>query len=70
MVKKEWKDKGFIDEAIDKSVNLKAEIRRMCEEKGAIILAHYYTRGRFRRLPTLWATLWHWLVRLPRPTQR
>ena len=45
MVKKEWKDKGFIDEAIDKSVNLKVEIRRMCEEKGAIILAHYYTRG-------------------------
>lgn len=45
MVKKEWKDKGFIDKTIDKSVDLKAEIRRMCEEKGAIILAHYYTRG-------------------------
>ena len=25
--------------------NLKREIRRMCEEKGAIILAHYYTIG-------------------------
>lgn len=50
MVKKEWKDKGFIDESIDKSVNLKAEIRRMCEEKGAIILAHYYTRGEIQEI--------------------
>lgn len=50
MVKKEWKDKGFIDEAIDKSVNLKVEIRRMCEEKGAIILAHYYTRGEIQKI--------------------
>lgn len=50
MVKKEWKDKGFIDEAIDKPVNLKAEIRRMCEEKGAIILAHYYTRGEIQEV--------------------
>ncbi len=50
MVKKEWKDKGFIDKAIDKSVNLKAEIRRMCEEKGAIILAHYYTRGEIQEI--------------------
>ena len=50
MVKKEWKDKGFIDEAIDKSVNLNVEIRRMCEEKGAIILAHYYTRGEIQEI--------------------
>lgn len=50
MVKKEWKDKGFIDEAIDKSVDLKAEIRRLCEEKGAIILAHYYTRGEIQEI--------------------
>ena len=50
MVKKEWKDKGFIDEAIDKSVNLKVEIRRMCEEKEAIILAHYYTRGEIQEI--------------------
>ena len=28
-----------------KTENLKKEIRRMCEEKGAIILAHYYTIG-------------------------
>lgn len=45
MVKKEWIEKGFIDEAIDKDIDLKAEIRRMCKEKDAIILAHYYTQG-------------------------
>ena len=28
-----------------KTEDLKAEIRRMCEEKDAIILAHYYTIG-------------------------
>ena len=28
-----------------KTEELKSEIRRMCEEKGAIILAHYYTIG-------------------------
>lgn len=45
MVKKEWKDKGFVDEAVDKAIDLKKEIHRLCEEKNAIILAHYYTVG-------------------------
>ena len=45
MVKKEWKDKGSVDEAVDKAIDLKKEIRRLCEEKNAIILAHYYTVG-------------------------
>lgn len=45
MVKKEWKDKGFVDEAVDKAIDLKKEIRRLCEENNAIILAHYYTVG-------------------------
>ena len=45
MVKKEWIEKGYVDEPIDKSIDLKAEIRRMCKEKDAIILAHYYTIG-------------------------
>jgi quinolinate synthase len=44
-VKNEWKDQGFIDEAIAEGIDLKAEIRRLCEEKNAIILAHYYTVG-------------------------
>ena len=45
MVKKEWKDKGFVDEAVDRASDLRKEIRRLCEEKNAIILAHYYTVG-------------------------
>ena len=45
MLKKEWIKQGFIDEPIAEGTDLKAEIRKMCEEKGAIILAHYYTIG-------------------------
>ena len=45
MLKREWIEQGFIDEPAPGDVDLKAEIRRMCEEKDAIILAHYYTVG-------------------------
>ena len=61
VLKKEWKKQGFIDEPVmvsdckselndvsdlqSETTFLKKEIRRMCEEKGAIILAHYYTVG-------------------------
>lgn len=41
MLKKEWIEQGYIDEPID----LKEEIRRLCKEKEAIVLAHYYTTG-------------------------
>ena len=42
---KDWENKGYVDEIVDKSLDLKAEIRKMCKEKDAIILAHYYTVG-------------------------
>ena len=45
MLKKKWTEQGFIDEPTGKELDLKAEIRRMCKEKDAIILAHYYTVG-------------------------
>src|SRR5574344_2449133 len=45
MIKKEWMEKGYIDEPVDKSLDIKNEIRKMCKEKNAIILAHYYTQG-------------------------
>ncbi len=45
MVKNEWKEKGYIDEPAPEGIDLKNEIRRMCKEKDAIILAHYYTVG-------------------------
>lgn len=43
MIKQSWKEKGFIDEPIPEDIDIRAEIRRMCKEKNAIILAHYYT---------------------------
>lgn len=45
MLKKEWLEKGFIDEPVAEGTDLKSGIRRMCEEKKAVILAHYYTHG-------------------------
>lgn len=38
----ELNKKGFIDEAIDPTLDLFAEIERLKKEKNAIILAHYY----------------------------
>lgn len=45
MVDKKWLENGFIDEPIPKQIDIKAEIRRMCKEKNALIMAHYYTEG-------------------------
>lgn len=45
MVKKSWQKKGFVDEPIDKNICLHHEIRKMCDEKKAVILAHYYTNS-------------------------
>ena len=50
MLKKKWLEKGYIDEEVDSNIDLKAEIRRMCEEKNAIILAHYYTIGEIQEI--------------------
>lgn len=41
----EWEKKGYIDEPAPIGTDLKAEIRKMCEEKNAVVLAHYYTQG-------------------------
>ena len=38
-------EKGYIDEPIDSNIDLPKAIRNMCEEKKAVILAHYYTDG-------------------------
>ena len=49
-VKNEWKKKGYIEEPVDESLDLKVEIRRLAKEKDAIILAHYYTRGEIQEV--------------------
>lgn len=49
-LKASWIEKGFIDEPIPQGLDLKQEIRQLCEEKNAIILAHYYTIGELQDL--------------------
>lgn len=44
-IDKQWLEAGYIGEAIPEGTDLKAEIRRMCKEKNAVIMAHYYTDG-------------------------
>ena len=50
MLKKEFLEKGFIDEPAPEGTDLKAEIRRMAKEKDAVILAHYYTVGEIQEV--------------------
>ena len=45
MIKDEWRERGFIDEPVPEGIELKSEIRRLCKEKNAVIMAHYYTRS-------------------------
>ena len=35
LLKTEWTKQGFIDEAVAEGTDLKAEIRKLCKEKGA-----------------------------------
>lgn len=44
-VDKKWLEKGYIDEPAGEGVDLAKEIRNLCREKNAVILAHYYTTG-------------------------
>ena len=50
MVKKEWTEQGFIDQPAPEGVDLKKEIRRMCSEKNAVIMAHYSTQGEIQEV--------------------
>ena len=43
-------DKGYVDAPIDLSLDLKSEIKRLKEEKHAVILAHYYQKGEIQDL--------------------
>lgn len=43
--KENWVKKGYVNEPIDKSVDLKEAIDKLRKEKNAIILAHYYQTG-------------------------
>ena len=45
MNREEWVNKGFVDEPVDKSIDLKAFINELKKEKNAVILGHYYQKG-------------------------
>lgn len=45
MNREEWVNKGFVDESVDKSIDLKAAINELKKEKNAVILGHYYQQG-------------------------
>ena len=40
-----WFIKGYVDEPIPEGTDIKQEIRNLCKEKNAVLLAHYYTHG-------------------------
>ena len=50
MTDRKWQEQGFIDEPVPENTDIKAEIRRMCREKNALIMAHYYTEGVIQEL--------------------
>ena len=45
MNREEWVNKGFVDEPVYKSIDLKAAINELKKEKNAVILGHYYQKG-------------------------
>lgn len=45
MNREKWVNKGFVDEPVDKSIDLKAAINELKKEKNAVILGHYYQKG-------------------------
>lgn len=49
-MKKEWIEKGYVDEPIEEGIDLAKEIRSLCKEKEAVILAHYYTKGEIQNI--------------------
>ena len=40
-----WVEVGYVCEPIPEGIDIKAEIRSMCKEKNAVIMAHYYVNG-------------------------
>ena len=45
MNKEKWLIKGFADEPVDKSIDLKKAINELKKEKNAVILGHYYQQS-------------------------
>lgn len=50
MIKQDWLTKGYVDEPIPQGADLVAEIKKLKEEKNALIMAHYYQVGEIQDL--------------------
>lgn len=50
MVDNKWKELGYIDNPIPEGTDLKAEIKKLCKEKNAVIMAHYYTDAHIQEI--------------------
>lgn len=42
-IEESWRQAGYVTEPVGAGIDLVGEIRNMCKEKNAVILAHYYT---------------------------
>lgn len=42
MNKENWLKRGYADDPVDKTFDLKKEIRSLCKEKNAVVLGHFY----------------------------
>ncbi len=50
MIKESWMEKGYADEPVEKSIDLKKEIRKLCKEKNAVILGHFYQKDEIQEI--------------------
>lgn len=50
MNKEEWLKRGYVTEPIPQSVDLKAEIKKLCKEKNAVILGHFYQSNEIQEI--------------------
>lgn len=62
-LKKQWIEQGFINEPAPEGTDLKAEIRRMCEEKMPLSWLTTIRTERYRTVLISLVTRWLWPAR-------
>lgn len=49
-MKQSWIEKGYVDAPTPPAIDLVEAINKMCEEKNAVIMAHYYTEANIQQV--------------------